>query len=406
MLNNEFPPLGGGTGTVNRALLQHFAQVPELSIDLVTSALRKHTQCEQFAERIQIHKVPVNNQNLHHSSGRELISYAVRALPYALKLHRRQPYDLCLAFSAVPAGGMALMLRWLTKLPYLLRVCGPDIPGFEQRYAALYPVLAPIIRATWRGAETVVAKCQGEADMVRRVDPSMSPYLIPNGVDLDSFRPGSPVADTGPIRLLCVARLIERKGQQHLIEAVSQLIGQGLPLRLDLIGTGDAQAANMSLVQERGLQDHVHFSGYVPREAIAAEYAAAHIFVLPSFNEGMSVATLEAMAAGLPVIVTRTGGTLELVEEGGTGLTFDWADIETLTAHIRRLVTDRALIRQMGMASRTRAARFAWETAAARYVKLFEQGCRQSVPQDMQGTQSTHVLQNVALHSETQSLRA
>ena len=88
MLNNEFPPLGGGTGTVNHALLQRFARVPGLEIDLITSALGKREEEEQFAERIRIFKVPVNNHNLHHSTNRELLTYAARALPCALKRHR------------------------------------------------------------------------------------------------------------------------------------------------------------------------------------------------------------------------------------------------------------------------------------------------------------------------------
>src|SRR5215212_3568493 len=159
MLNNEFPPLGGGTGTVNRAILQQLAHEQDLAIDLVTSALGRRREQERFAARIRILKVPVNNQNIHHSSNRELLTFAARALPAALRLHRAQPYDLCFAWSAVPAGGVALALRRTTGLPYLVRVCGPDIPGFERRYGPLYPILAPSIRAIWHGAAAVVAKC-------------------------------------------------------------------------------------------------------------------------------------------------------------------------------------------------------------------------------------------------------
>ncbi len=91
MLNNEFPPLGGGTGTVNCALLQRFAQVSGMEIDLITSALGKRPEEERFAERIRILKVPVNNQNIHHSTNRELLTYAGRALPFALKRHHLSP---------------------------------------------------------------------------------------------------------------------------------------------------------------------------------------------------------------------------------------------------------------------------------------------------------------------------
>jgi len=371
MLNNEFPPLGGGTGTVNHALLSRFAHVPWLEIDLITSALGKQAESEQFAERIHILKVPVNNQNIHHSSNRELLTYAARALPLALRRHRAAAYDLGFAWSGVPAGGVALALRRLAGLRYLVRVCGPDIPGFEQRYGLLYPALSPVIRRIWHGAETVVAKCEGEADMIRAVDGKVHISLVPNGVDLDAFVPGEPVPDDGPLRLLCVARLIERKGQRHLIQAVKMLADEGVEVTVDLVGTGDARPAYEALVGKLGLEGQVRFLGYVPREEIARHYASAHAFVLPSYNEGMSVATLEAMAAGLSVVITRTGGTAELVEEGANGFAFDWGDVETLAGHLSILTLDRRLTRRMGENARIHARRFSWDAAAQAYEQMF-----------------------------------
>lgn len=372
MLNNEFPPLGGGTGTVNRAILERLAMQPNLEVDLITSALGKRYEQEIFAERARIFKVPVNNRNIHHSSNRELLVYAGRALPYAIRLHRARPYHLVFAWSAVPAGGVALALHYLVHLPYLVRVCGPDIPGFERRYGPIYPLLTPIIRLIWRSAEVVIAKCEDEAAMIRAADDKVRIELVPNGVDLNAFQPGEPAPDTGPLRLLCVARLIERKGQRFLFEAVKRLTEQGIEVTLELVGEGDALSDYRRLVQRLGLEGRVHFAGYVPREAIATRYAAAHVFVLASYNEGMSVATLEAMAAGLPVVVTRTPGTAELVEEGVNGLLFDWGDVESLTAHLRMLALERVKLRQMGAASRRLAARFSWEAATQAFLRLFE----------------------------------
>lgn len=370
MLNNEFPPLGGGTGTVNEALLRRFALVPDLEIDLITSAVGRAAENTRFAERIRILKVPVDNRNIHHSSNRELATYAVRALPLALRLHRARAYHFCFAWSAVPAGGVALALRTLTGLRYIVRVCGPDIPGFEQRYSTLYPVLTPMIRSIWRSAEVVVAKCAGEAEMIYAVDKGVRIELIPNGVDMAHFRPGDPIPGGGPLRLLCVGRLIERKGQRYLIEAVKRLADAGLDATLELVGTGDALDIYRAQVAALGIEDRVHFRGYVSRDEIAALYSAAHVFVLPSYNEGMSVATLEAMASGLPIVVTRSVGTSELVEDGNNGFTFDWADVESLTSHLSRLDSDRVLARRMGAASEIRAQRFAWDAAAAAYLAL------------------------------------
>jgi glycosyltransferase involved in cell wall biosynthesis len=371
MLNNEFPPLGGGTGTVNQALLQRMAQMPDLEIDLVTSAEGTEFAEQHFAERIHIYKLPVRRFDIHHASNRELLAYAARALSFAMRRQLARPYDLCMAWSAVPAGGTALALRRLTGLPYLVRVCGPDIPGFERRYRGLYPLLTPVIKAIWHGAETVVAKCAEEADLIHAVDSRIPVTLIPNGVDTASFRQNTRPQRNFPLRLLCVARLIERKGQKHLIEAVHLLSQAGVDVRLDLIGTGDAQPAYEEQVKQSGLEDKVRFLGYVPRQWIPDHYASADVFVLASYNEGMSVATLEAMAAGLPLVVTRTGGTADLVVEGVNGLTFNWGDIYALSSHLLALSNDRVLVRRMGVASRHRAGMFSWEAAAERYLGLF-----------------------------------
>ena len=87
----------------------------------------------------------------------------------------------------------------------------------------------------------------------------------------------------------------------------------------------------------------------------------------------MSLAALEAMAAGLPLVVTRTGGTAELVEHGVNGYDFNWGDIETLTKYLRVLAKDRALVRRMGAASRDRARTYSWNVIAAQFLALFHE---------------------------------
>jgi len=373
MLDNEFPPLGGGMGTVNRALLECYARRPELEIDLITSALGGRQEVEQFAGHIRIIKVPVWNRNIHHSTSRELLMYAVQALSQSIKHHRARPYDFCFAWSTVPAGGVALALYRLVTLPYAVWVSGPDIPGFERRYRVVYPFLSPIIRRVWRKANYVVAKCAGEIEMIHALDSTVDVRFIPNGVDLAVFQPGPAIPDHGPLHVICVARLIERKGQGHLIEAIKRLTDSGINVVLSLIGTGDSQRDYEDQARRLGIEDRVRFVGYVPREEINKHYSAAHVFALPSYNEGMSLAALEAMAAGLPLVVTRTGGTQELVEEGVNGYSFQWADVETLTNYLRILTKDRALARRMGAASHARSATFAWGTIADRFLEMFKE---------------------------------
>jgi len=378
MLNNEYPPLGGGTGTVNQAVLQHMLRLngstPSdiLEVDLITSAEGKRHEKQYLSETFRVFRLPVNRWNIHHASNQELMRYSAKALGAAIRLHLAKPYDLCLAWSAVPAGGTAFVLRRFVGLRYILRVCGPDIPGFEQRYGAIYPILTPAIRAIWRGAETVVAKCEAEAQMIHRVDPGISITLIPNGVELSGFDPAPLSKDQSSLRLLCVARLIKRKGQHHLIEALQRLTGMGMDVTLDLVGTGDADENLKAQAMRLGVAERVHFRGYIPRELISVIYSNAHVFVLPSYNEGMSVATLEAMASGLPLVISRTGGSAELVSEGVNGLTFTWGDIDSLTVHLKRLYGDRQLLQRMGHASRRKASFFSWNKVVRSYLELFD----------------------------------
>ena len=207
--------------------------------------------------------------------------------------------------------------------------------------------------------------------MIHVVDKDLPVEIIPNGVDLSGFQPGPLIPDDGPLQIFCAARLIERKGQHHLIRAVKQLTDQGVEVIANLAGTGDALEAYQKLAQELDVAERIRFLGYVPREEIPRHYAAAHVFSLPSFNEGMALAALEAMGAGLPLVLTHTGGTDELVEEGVNGFTHDWGDVDALAGHLRRLAQDRPLARQMSLVSRQRAAQFSWEGIAERYLRLF-----------------------------------
>jgi hypothetical protein len=149
----------------NQAVLERLARLNHstdqlLEIDLITSAEGKRQESHSLSDGIHIYRLPANRRNIHHASNSELLLYTLRATKIALRMHLARPYDLCMAWSAVPAGGAALALRRLAGLPYFVRVCGPDIPGFEQRYGRLYPILTPVIQAIWRGARSVVAMQQ------------------------------------------------------------------------------------------------------------------------------------------------------------------------------------------------------------------------------------------------------
>ncbi|MFZ1843243.1 MAG: glycosyltransferase, partial [Nitrospira sp.] len=244
MFDNEFPPLGGGTGVVNYHLLQEMASHRDVVVDLVTSSRTKaRYETERFAERITIYKVPVDNRNIHHATNRELMRYSWRGLRMAQRLLRAHRYDVSFAFAGVPAGAISYLLRLTHGVPYVLSLQGPDVPGFEARYAYLYPVLTPLIKRIWRHAEAVTAISAEQEALAHRTLPGLPLVTIPNGVDTTLFTPIH-LESKRPFTIVCVARLIERKGQHHLLEAFAQLRATcEQPLRLLFVGTGDAETA-------------------------------------------------------------------------------------------------------------------------------------------------------------------
>ena len=373
MLNNEFPPLGGGTGTVNQYMLEYFSKIDNVSIDLLTSSQDGVPAQEQYSDHIRIFKVPVVNHCIHHSSNRELLAYVKGALLKSRELCRENKYDFSFAWCSVPAGYLAYLLYKFNKLPYFVRVSGPDIPGFEKRYKYLYPFLKPFLKATWNSAISTIAKCEEEVELLHRTSQTTNVKIIPNGVNLQRFKPNAlNEPRRGPLRCLCVGRLIYRKGQDQLIEAVAGLVERGVEVELKLVGTGSEEKAFVELAREKGVSQNIVFEGYVDREGIPGMYRAADVFLLPSFNEGMSVALLEALASGLPIIATRVGGADRIVRHGVEGFIYEFGEVDKIVEFLEECHGDRKKLMEMSLSARKRAEGFGWDRVFKEYQELFE----------------------------------
>ncbi len=179
--------------------------------------------------------------------------------------------------------------------------------------------------------------------------------------------------------MLCPARLVPVKGHRHLLEAASLLSTQGRRFELWLAGDGPEAAALTRCIADAGLGDRVRMLGTVPHDALIALYrrGAVDCVVLPSvdlgqdLHEGLSVALIEAMAHGIPVVSTRTGGLPELLE-GGAGLLVPGADPAALAAALDRLLGSAALRQELGQAGRRRIAeQFNVATIARDLARMF-----------------------------------
>ncbi len=171
--------------------------------------------------------------------------------------------------------------------------------------------------------------------------------VIYNGVELHLFQKPVRAQVIGPLTILQAGRVSADKAVHTTIEAIGELVQQGVTdVHLIVAGSGPTEyAARLRHIGERyRISDRVTFLGWQPREQMPAIMARSHVLVLPTATqEPFARVVLEAMANGLTVISTLTGGTGEIVRHGETGLTFPAGDSIALARQIKRLVDDPAL---------------------------------------------------------------
>lgn len=217
-------------------------------------------------------------------------------------------------------------------------------------------------------ADAVIALTSGQADFL--VDEyAIAPrrlHVLPNGVD-DAFlalRPAGP-ATGRPLRVLFVGRLDAQKNIPRLLRAVSQLTE---PVEVVIVGDGEERRRCESIRDELGL-GHVRFVGVQHGRALLARYDWADVFALPSDREGMPLALLEAMAAGLAVVTTDVSDLADQV--GAAGLVVP-PDVGHLMDAITLLARDRNLLATLQERSRARGRLFGWDIVVAQLTNLYE----------------------------------
>ncbi|NOT23882.1 MAG: glycosyltransferase [Nitrospiraceae bacterium] len=146
-----------------------------------------------------------------------------------------------------------------------------------------------------------------------------------------------------------VGWLTDIKGHEYLIAAIAKLKQDFPPLHLVIVGSGDRHDALLQQAESAGLRAAVHLLGH--RDDIEACLAGMDLFVLPSLNEGMGRALIEAMAAGLPVIASRVGGIPAVISHEQTGLLVPPGDIGALAVALRRLLAQPKWAAQLGAAA-------------------------------------------------------
>lgn len=181
---------------------------------------------------------------------------------------------------------------------------------------------------------------------------------IYNGINLDRFSPnGLPPSE--PFTFLCVARLVEKKGHAHLLEACRELRDRQVPFRCWIVGKGNLRSQLDSFIRESKLQQQVQLLGAHTQAEVLERFRSAHVSVLPCTTgsdgnkDGLPVSVVEALACGLPVITTPMTGIPEVVRNGHNGLLVDDGNPTALADAMESVVRDTELFNRLRAQARS-----------------------------------------------------
>jgi len=226
----------------------------------------------------------------------------------------------------------------------------------------------------WRSADQVIAISSAvRAALVTGGVSDSRLYLIPSGTAVGPRLTPPFATDAQSRPLLAVGALTPEKGHDVLLAAFARLRPEYPALRLRIVGEGSGRAQLERLARKLDCATAVEFPGQ--REPIQPEMAAAAMLIQPSRREALGTAVLEAMVAGVPVIASRTGGLVELLEPDA-GLLVPVGDIAALAAAIRRLLADAELAERLVHRAGVRVRAFSIRGMAEKTIEVYRSALR------------------------------
>lgn len=368
-VSHEYPPLGGGGANAAYNLLRGFAD-RGCEVTLVTTGAHRVVDDKPG---LKICEVQSKRSREESCSFGEMLDFLLKANIVADKLVKNAindntPYDIMLVFFGIPSGPIGYRLKKKYNIPYLIRFGGGDVPGFQKRFTKIYKILGPAIKVIWKNADARVANSEGLRKMALNYCDKYNFDVITNGVDTNIYKPSNNnllQKTEDHINILFVSRLIERKGLQFIIPTLKQISEKtGKTIRMTIVGEGPYREKLEEITRMSEADSIVLFAGEKRGEELIEHYQQGDIFILPSSNEGMPNVVLEAMACGLPIIMTPCQGSEELVNENGV-----ISEIDNFNMALIKLITDDDLREKCGAKSRERAQEyFSWNSVIDKYL--------------------------------------
>lgn len=351
LITNDFPPRDGG---IESYLRDFCTQIPAESLTVLAST-----------------RIPGDETSLYDAS----LPYTVirtkdrilLPLPHIARqvaeIIREKNIEVVWFGAAAPMGLLARACRAAGAKRIISTTHGHEV-GWS-----MFPGSRRVLREIGRSSDVVTYISRYTRNRFAVAFGSETAFeRLPSGVDIDRFRPDSNagtrirerhgLSSETPL-IVCISRLVERKGQDTLIKSMPEVLTAHPEATLLLVGVGPYGTRLQELAAQVGVSDSVIFAGKVDFDDLPAYYNSADVFAMPARTrgkgldvEGLGIVYLEAQACGVPVIAGDSGGAPETVIDGVTGVVVEGRNVGKLSKELVLLLGDREEARQMGAAGR------------------------------------------------------
>jgi teichuronic acid biosynthesis glycosyltransferase TuaC len=282
------------------------------------------------------------------------------------------------AHMATPVGYVGLILKKKYHLPLICSLRGSDVHTYPNFGRLSMHLTAKVLSETDQ-LVSVSSALKTEVETIAK--PKEEIKVVYNGCDINAFKFNG--RDRNAIRnkmqlsaqdkvIIFVGGIVRSKGIYELVNAFINLVNKYKHLHLIILGNGPEYTTIKNIAFFKGLTNKIHLAGNIPHDEISQWLSASDIFVLPSYNEGLPNAVLEAMACSLPVVATKVGGIPEAIEDGQSGMLILKEDTDSLRKAICHLLNNEELAKQMGRNGRRIVEQqFSWPKNAEKMLQIY-----------------------------------
>ncbi|PIE90323.1 MAG: hypothetical protein CR997_06955 [Acidobacteria bacterium] len=367
VLNYEYPPIGGGGGTVCKNLAEELAErghevrVQTSWVKGVPGGLAKKSR----TSKLTVTRLFSFRRKMESCTVWEMFLYLFTHFIPALKQAVFWKPDVIHAHFAVPTGVLAFVTSVISRRPYVLTIHLGDVPGaLPAQTDHLFRFLKPFTFPIWKKASRIVAVSDFVKDLAKKA------YGVPVETIYNGIRPITRTRKTGKrFQFISVGRFNEQKNLDFMFHLLAEL--EYRDWNYVLVGDGPLRKHLETKALKLGIDKQVHFTGWLSRECVHEKLSESHLLLIPSHTEGLPMVGIEALFLGTPILGSEIRGLRDLIDNGKTGYLLPLQDKNLWMEKLSLLISQRQELEEMSRKSRIKASQFDITKIAEAYEELF-----------------------------------